>query len=130
MTGLRWTDVEAADGLSVLIALLLDAHLLVSFTEDDGTQYGLFADDGSAAVEQDGRVEQSGPRQLWDELEQIGATWTRLGQPARQEFELSVGLDDGFAVPYVVHPDSGWRAPALGIAAPAARAVAAEPTGA
>jgi protein-L-isoaspartate O-methyltransferase len=120
-TQLRWTDVEAADGLHVLTAFLLDAHLLVSFTQDGGKQYSLYADDGSAASEQNGQVEERGPRRLWSELEGIAQEWTRLGQPDRDDFELSIEFGSGTAVPTIVHPDSGWTAPATGITAREAR---------
>ena len=114
-TQLRWTDVEAADGLYVLTALLLDAHLLVSFNDDGGKQYGLFTDDGSAAIHEDGHVQESGPRRLWSELEEIAGQWAQLGQPERDEFELSIGYGTGAAVTTVVHPESGWSARATGV---------------
>lgn len=116
-TELRWADVEAADGLYVLAALRLDVHLLVTFTVDGGKQYGLYADDGSTALEHDGCVVESGPRRLWAELERIAQDWARLGRPDREGFELSVRYGTGTAVPTVVHPASGWSAPAAGITA-------------
>lgn len=116
-TELRWSEVAAADGLHVLTALMLDAHLLVSFTEDGAEQYGLYANDGSVALEQEGRVEQSGPRQLWDELERLARQWTALGQPDRDEFELSIAFKVGKAHTVVVHPASGWSASATGVTA-------------
>jgi protein-L-isoaspartate O-methyltransferase len=116
-TGLRWTDVEAADGLYALTAFLLDAHLLISFTDDGGKQYGLFTDDGSCAIQEGGHVQESGPRRLWGELEEIAGQWARLGQPDRDEFELSIRFGEGTAAPTVVHHASGWTARATGIAA-------------
>jgi protein-L-isoaspartate O-methyltransferase len=114
-TDVRWTDVETADGLYVLTALLLDAHLLATFTDDGGMQYGLYADDGSTAIEHNGRVEESGPRRLWADLEQIAQQWARLGQPDRDDFELSISYRAGAIVPSVVHPASGWATLATGI---------------
>jgi protein-L-isoaspartate(D-aspartate) O-methyltransferase len=114
-TELRWTDVEAADGLYVLTAFLLDAHLLISFTDDGGKQCGLFTDDGSAAIQEGGHVRESGPRRLWSELEEIAGQWARLGQPDRDELELSIRFETGVAAPTVIHPRSGWTAPANGI---------------
>lgn len=116
-TQLRWTDVEASDGLYVLTALLLDAHLLVTFTNDGGKQYALLADDGSAAIEHDGHVEESGPRRLWTELERIAHEWTRLGQPDRDEFELLIRYGAGEAEPTLIHSGSDWTAGAAGITA-------------
>lgn len=114
-TDLRWSDVEASDGLYVLAALLLRAHLLVSFTEDGGKQYELLADDGSVAVQQSGTVTEGGPRRLWAELEEIAQEWTRLGQPDRDDFELSISYGGGAATPSVVHTRTDWSAPAVGI---------------
>jgi protein-L-isoaspartate O-methyltransferase len=118
-TDLRWSDVEAADGLYVLTALLLDAHLLISFTDDGGKQYGLYTDDGSAAIGYNGQVAETGPRHLWAELERIAQDWVRLGQPDREGFELVIRYGTGTAVPTVVHHGSGWSAPAAGIASDA-----------
>lgn len=117
-TDLRWPDVQNTDGLFVLTALLLDAALLISFTEEGGTQHALYSLDGSVAIEQSGHVKQSGPRQLWDELEEIGTTWSTLGHPAREDFEISVAFANGRTLPTVVHRVSGWTAPAVGITAP------------
>lgn len=114
-TDLRWPDVEASDGLYVLAALLMDAHLLVSFTEDGGKQYELLADDGSVAVQQSGTVTEGGPRRLWAQLEEVAQVWTRLGQPERDDFELSISYGDSAATPTVVHTRSDWTAPAVGI---------------
>ena len=116
-TGLRWTDVVSADGLYVLAALRLDAHLLISFTEDGQKRYSLLADDGSAASQQGDTVAESGPRRLWHELEDIAQNWSRLGAPSREDFDLSVQFDSGNTSATVVHRASGWSSPARGITA-------------
>lgn len=116
-TGLQWTDVISADGLHVLAALRLDAHLLISFTEDGQKLYSLLADDGSAASQQGSAVAECGPRKLWHELEDIARDWSRLGEPSREDFDLSIQLDSGNASPTVVHRASGWSVPASGITA-------------
>jgi protein-L-isoaspartate O-methyltransferase len=116
-TSLRWTDVVRADGLYVLAALRLDAHLLVSFTEDGQKLFSLLADDGSAASQQGSTVVECGPRKLWRELEDIARDWSRLGEPSREDLDLSIRFDSGNASPAVIHRASGWTSPATGITA-------------
>ncbi|MFC7328204.1 methyltransferase domain-containing protein [Marinactinospora rubrisoli] len=41
----------------------------------------------------DGRVEQAGPRRLWDELADAYGDWQRYGRPGITEYGLTVGVD-------------------------------------
>jgi protein-L-isoaspartate O-methyltransferase len=51
----------------------------------------LHGPDGSQAhVEPEGKLTQSGPRRLWEEIEAIHRTWRGLGSPPRERFGLTV----------------------------------------
>lgn len=65
----------------------------LGFTPDGGDdQMWLFASDGSWAMIEDtaGRVEQCGPRTLWDEIEAAHLRWCRAGAPRRDRLGLTV----------------------------------------
>ncbi|MFC7330980.1 methyltransferase domain-containing protein [Marinactinospora rubrisoli] len=75
----QWAPRRAADG-SVFVA--------VSAT--DGPSW--------ARLYPDGRVEQGGPRRLWDELESAHLRWERLGRPGITGFGLTVAADGAHTV--------------------------------
>ncbi|GAA4158246.1 methyltransferase domain-containing protein [Actinomadura keratinilytica] len=86
----------ASDGLAVAIAGLLPGVSGGGFTNADGT-YRLGARQGDshalvvAAPDRPGaEVSQSGPRNLWDEIEAAYHRWVAWGRPDKDRFGLSV----------------------------------------
>lgn len=81
------------DGTVVLpLMLMLPAWRFGMRRSPEGMVIWLSATDSPswARVYED-RVEQGGPRRLWDELEQAHAWWDQRGRPGVEEFGLTVG---------------------------------------
>ncbi len=101
--GTRHTSKLSADVLYgndfILFAALHTDALLWWFTPDDTRtiQTWLLHPDGSWAYQEpvDGelRVEQGGPRRLWDELETAHHAWADAGKPTRDRIGVTVTAD-------------------------------------
>lgn len=91
----RTTSVPAADVLGRLrfpLSLALPGYRSCSWRDDEGelTGVGLWTEDGSTAtVHVSGRVRQTGPRCLWEVVEDLAALFPD-GVPAREDFGLTV----------------------------------------
>ncbi|WP_305784975.1 ATP-grasp peptide maturase system methyltransferase [Symbioplanes lichenis] len=75
------------------IALQVPGVTGLGFTPEGGVeQLWLFADDGSWAMVEDAtvRVEQYGPRRLWDDVEAAYDQWAGAGNPTRDRLGLTV----------------------------------------
>ncbi len=98
------------DGTVVLpLMLMLPAWRFGMRRSPEGMVIWLSATDSPswARVYED-RVEQGGPRRLWDELEQAHAWWDQRGRPGVEEFGLTVGAR-GHTV-WLGSPDGpSWR---------------------
>lgn len=70
--------------------LVLDASWLGLQPEDGGEQLWRFAPDGSWSMLDagTGKVEQHGPRRLWDEVERAHGLWERTAKPTRDRLGL------------------------------------------
>lgn len=77
-------------------------HLGTELATRDGASWALIHHDREPSGFP---VRQAGPRQLWDELEELHQQWTTLGRPAYHRFGLTVGIDQ--TVLWLDHPDSG-----------------------
>jgi hypothetical protein len=78
------------------VALRVPDVTWLGFTPDGGTdQFWLFAKDGSWSMldEATMRVEQYGPRRLWDEVENAYHQWESSGAPTRDRIGLTVTPD-------------------------------------
>ena len=56
----------------------------------EAPQTWLVGGDGSWACQEGPNVRQSGPRRLWDQVEDLHREWSARGRPARHEFGLTV----------------------------------------
>ncbi len=94
-SSLLCVDVLHGNDFILFAALHVDA-LLWWFTPDatSTTQTWLLHPDGSWAYQQpvngELRVEQGGPRQLWDELEDAYNEWSAAGHPTREQIGVTV----------------------------------------
>lgn len=98
------------------LALLVPDATWLGFTPTDDTeQLWLFAPDGSWSMLQDDtmRVEQYGPRNLWDEIEAAHQRWRDAGSPDRERIGLTV-TEDGTHRFWIDTPDRElWRSPVV-----------------
>ncbi|MER7109652.1 methyltransferase domain-containing protein [Streptomyces sp. NPDC000229] len=89
------TEVPAEDVLDRLkfpLSLALPGYNSCSWRDDEGrlTGVGLWTADGStASVHVEGKVRQTGPRRLWDAVEELAKHFPH-GTPAREEFGLTI----------------------------------------
>ncbi|MDI1462540.1 ATP-grasp peptide maturase system methyltransferase [Catellatospora sp. KI3] len=112
-TGATHTTPVPPDALdhphaSLWVSLLVpDAGRLDVLPEDGSAQLWLLALDGSWSCLDTGtnRVEQRGPRRLWDEVEQAYSLWRRQGEPARERTGLTV-TRDGLHRIWLDHPSN------------------------
>ncbi|MFD7093175.1 protein-L-isoaspartate O-methyltransferase [Streptomyces sp. NPDC059896] len=78
--------LHPAPGLQVLLASLVGDEPWVS-----GSGSVLLTDGVSrATVDKDGRLTQTGPRDLWDEAESVHHAWTRQGRPGLDRIGFTV----------------------------------------
>lgn len=98
---------DDAAGWTALAGLLMSDVARLDISRDDGQVQWLVHPDGSWAYYQldDRRVEQSGPRRLWDELQSIYQRWQALGEPDRERIGMTV-LPDGAQRVWVDEPDN------------------------
>ncbi|WP_405897926.1 methyltransferase domain-containing protein [Streptomyces sp. NBC_00727] len=91
----RTTSVPVTDVLDRLrfpLSLALPGYRSCSWRDDEGelTGVGLWTEDGSTAtVHVSGRVRQTGPRHLWEVVEELAAVFPD-GEPAREDFGFTV----------------------------------------
>ncbi|WLQ33994.1 methyltransferase domain-containing protein [Streptomyces castrisilvae] len=91
----RATSVRATDLLDRLrfpLSLALPGHRSCSWRDEAGevSGVGLWTEDGSTAtVHVSGRARQTGPRRLWDTVEELASVFPD-GAPAREDFGLTV----------------------------------------
>ncbi|WP_367125376.1 methyltransferase domain-containing protein [Streptomyces phytohabitans] len=110
------TALPVADVLARVrfpLSLALPGFSSCSWRSDDGTVtgVGIWTDDGStAAADVDGYVRQTGPRRLWDIVEELAALFP-AGHPAREDFGLTV-TPDGQRAWYVTPDGPSWPLPA------------------
>lgn len=89
------TAVPAADVLERLkfpLALAVPGYTSCSWRADDGTvtAVGLWAEDGSTVTaDTSGRVRQTGPRRLWDTVEELASIFP-AGRPTPEDFGLTI----------------------------------------
>ncbi|BBG01309.1 protein-L-isoaspartate O-methyltransferase [Pseudonocardia saturnea] len=83
---------DRAPGWAVLAALRYPGIARVTLHRDDGTVQWLVHPDGSWAYRDPAtdQVEQAGPRQLWDLIEDAHDQWLALGAPDRTRFGITV----------------------------------------
>lgn len=96
----RTTKIDSAavrdEQSGLWIALLVPGATWLGFTPDGGSdQFWLFGTDGSWSMldETTMRVEQHGPRRLWDEVENAHHLWEGSGAPTRDRMGLTVTPD-------------------------------------
>jgi protein-L-isoaspartate O-methyltransferase len=83
------------------VGLRVDCQQRLFFADDDSGEYTFWALDGRgswASVDYEPgaaeyRVEQFGPRRLWDEVEAAYGWWVDAGKPARDRFGVTVTPD-------------------------------------
>lgn len=76
--------------------------------------------DGSRARHsQDGELRQTGPRRLWDEVEEVYDRWQEWGEPHRERFGLTATPEEQWT--WLDNPDSEHRWPLSPHHGPAAR---------
>lgn len=89
----------ASQGADIAIAAMIPGLRTVTTEDDDGTfRMWLTTADSSAYVlyspdYRQAAVQQSGPRDLWNELHDAFLTWIAWGQPTRDRFGLTVTVD-------------------------------------
>lgn len=89
MSGEALNDPE----IGLWLALRVPGVSWLGFTpEGSGYQIWLFASDGSWSMldTTTGKVEQFGPRRLWDEIEHVFSQWAAAGRPTRDRLGLTV----------------------------------------
>lgn len=89
-TSVRVTDV--LERLKFPLSLALPGHRSCSWLDDEGevTGVGLWTEDGSTAtLHASGKARQTGPRRLWDAVEELASAFPD-GAPAREDFGLTV----------------------------------------
>jgi protein-L-isoaspartate(D-aspartate) O-methyltransferase len=89
------TGLPVADALSrwkFPLSLALPGYSSCTWRDDDGTltAVGLWTEDGSTATASvNGHVRQTGPRKLWDTVEELAALFPE-GPPAREDFGITI----------------------------------------
>lgn len=89
-TAVPTTDV--LDRLKFPLSLALPGYHSCSWRDETGevTGVGLWTEDGSTAtVHASGRARQTGPRWLWDSVEELASVFPE-GTPAREDFGLTI----------------------------------------
>lgn len=92
----RTTSVRVSDVLDRLkfpLSLALPGYRSCSWRDEEGavTGVGLWTEDGSTAtLHVSGRARQTGPRRLWDAVEELVSTFPDGVAPAREDFGLTV----------------------------------------
>lgn len=115
--GTRPTSVDVADVLDRLsfpMSLAMPDYTSCTWVDDDGTPsaLGLWTGDGSTATAtMTGSVRQIGPRRLWDELEQLAATFGDTDSVSREDFGITVA-PNGQRVWYRAENGPSWALPA------------------
>ncbi|WP_226961452.1 MULTISPECIES: methyltransferase domain-containing protein [Streptomyces] len=101
---------EVLDRLSFPLSLVMPDYTSCTWVDDDGTPsaFGLWTGDGSTATATvTGKVRQTGPRHLWDELEQLAVTFEDIGSVSREDFGIIV-TPDGQRVWYGAEDGPSW----------------------
>lgn len=98
-----WLDprriARASQGADIAIAAMFPGQHTVTAEHDDGTFHMWITDAASSAYvlyapgHRQAAVQQSGPRDLWNELHDAFLTWITWGQPTRDRFGLTVTTD-------------------------------------
>jgi protein-L-isoaspartate(D-aspartate) O-methyltransferase len=108
------TVATLLDRLSFPLSLAMPDYTSCTWVDDDGTPnaLGLWTDDGSTATAtMTGKVRQIGPRQLWEELEQLAVTFGDIDSVSREDFGITV-TPDGQRVWYGAEDGPSWALPA------------------
>jgi protein-L-isoaspartate O-methyltransferase len=103
---------EALDRWSFPLSLALPGYTSCSWHSDDGevTGIGLWTEDGSTVrAHVDGNVRQTGPRRLWDIVEDVAARFPS-GQPACGDFGITI-TPGGGRVWYGDPDGTSWTLP-------------------
>ncbi|MFD0276219.1 methyltransferase domain-containing protein [Kitasatospora sp. NPDC127111] len=109
------SDISAQETLTRLefpLALALPGYRTCTWAGDDGgtASVGIWTPDGSAATAgRDGSVRQTGPRRLWDVVEQLSRQFET--EPQREDFGLTITPERQWA--WWKTDETGWDLPAV-----------------